>query len=106
MLIAGAGLALGGPLVLLAVPLALLPRRSSRLPVVAAGAMVGAGLVTLIGAGAEVGDRTGTFSPAAQALAVAAVLAVAVALLPDRPVSGAGAGSTPSSRARFGRRPR
>ncbi|MCU1370913.1 MAG: aftD [Ilumatobacteraceae bacterium] len=79
-----AGVALGGPWVLVAAPLALLPPRSRRLPVVAAAATAGAGLITFIGAGADVGDTTGTFSGPAQALAVTAVVAVALSLLPDR----------------------
>ena len=77
-----AGVALGGPVVLVLVPMALLPRRDRWLPIVAACAAVGAGAITFVWAGADVGDTTGTFSGAAQALAVTAVLAVALALLP------------------------
>ncbi|WP_426574113.1 alpha-(1-_3)-arabinofuranosyltransferase domain-containing protein [Aquihabitans sp. McL0605] len=84
-LIVLAGVSLGGPLVLLAVPLVVLPRRSRWLPVVAAAATGCAGLVTFIWAGADVGDHTGTFSGPAQGFAVLAILAVAVALLPSPP---------------------
>ena len=79
-----AGVALAGPVVLVAVPLALLPRRSRCLPLVAAGAAVAAGLVAFTWAGADVGDTTGTFSGPAQAFAVTAIVAAALALLPDR----------------------
>ncbi|MGN6693392.1 MAG: alpha-(1-_3)-arabinofuranosyltransferase domain-containing protein [Aquihabitans sp.] len=79
-----AGVALGGPVVLVTVPLALLPRRSGWLPLVAAGATTAAGLLTFIWAGADVGDTTGTFSGPAQALAVTAIVATALALLPER----------------------
>jgi arabinofuranan 3-O-arabinosyltransferase len=94
-----AGVALGGPVVLLALPLALLPHRSRWLPIASAAAMAGAGLVTFVGAGAGIADTTGTFSGPAQALAVTAVLAIALSLLPDRPA----AGSTRSSRGRSAR---
>jgi arabinofuranan 3-O-arabinosyltransferase len=84
-----AGLALGGPLVLVAVPLALIRHRDRWLPVVAAAAMGAAGAVAFAGAGADVGEVTGTFSGPAQAFAVTAVVAVALALLPasDQPAT-------------------
>ncbi len=84
VLVVVAGAALGGPLVLVAVPLALIPQRTRWLPIISAAAMAGAGIVTFVGAGASVGDTTGTFSGPAQALAVTAVIAVALTLLPDR----------------------
>ncbi|HWJ98627.1 MAG TPA: hypothetical protein VNQ33_10740, partial [Acidimicrobiales bacterium] len=84
-----AGVALGGPLVLVAVPLASVPRRTRWLPLLAAGAAVAAGLVTFIWAGADVGDITGTFSGPAQAFAVTAIVATALALLPEQLSAGA-----------------
>ena len=90
VLVVGAGVALGGPLVLVAVPLALVPRRDRWLPVAAAGAMAAAGAVAFVAAGADVGDTTGTFSGPAQAFAVTAVVAVALSLLPDRAATSAG----------------
>lgn len=83
-LIVVAGVALGGPIALVAVPLVLLPRRDRWLPWVAAASMALAGLVVLAQPGADVGDSTGTFSGPAQAFAVLAIVAVAVALPPDR----------------------
>jgi arabinofuranan 3-O-arabinosyltransferase len=88
------GVALGGPWVLVAAPLAFLPQRSRWLPVVAAAAMTAAGAITFVWAGADVGDTTGTFSGPAQALAVTAVVAVALSLLPERPEA---AGEGPST---------
>lgn len=79
--LAVAAVALGGPLGLVAVPLALLPHRDRWLPRVAAAAVVAAGAIALAQPGADVGDTTGTFSAPAQALAVTAILAVAAALL-------------------------
>ena len=84
-----AGVALGGPLVLLAVPLVLLPRRSRWLPAIAASAMVLAGVIVCIQPGADIGDHIGTFSGPAQALAVIAVLALAASMLPEAAPPGA-----------------
>jgi arabinofuranan 3-O-arabinosyltransferase len=89
-----AGVTLGGPLVLVAVPLARVPRRSRWLPVIAAGAALLAGSIAFVWAGADVGDTTGTFSGPAQAFAVTAIVAVALALVPERAVDGSSAHSS------------
>lgn len=79
----GAGVALGGVVGLVALPLGWLAVRGRArwLPALAAAAAVAAGAVTFAWPGAEVGDHTGTFSGPAQALATIAVVAMAAALL-------------------------
>ncbi|MCB0959731.1 MAG: DUF3367 domain-containing protein, partial [Acidimicrobiales bacterium] len=95
------GLLLAGPVVLAAVPLALLARRRPRwVDGIAAATVLGAGAVALAHPGAGLGSEVGTFSAAAQWLAAAALVAAGVRLAAstDAEVSGAGrAGSTPSS---------
>lgn len=75
-----------------------------RFPTVAAGAMLVAGAVALVGVVADGldSDLWGSFSGPAQALATLAVVALAGSLVQVSP----GAGSTPSSRARAARRGR
>ncbi|MEZ5183479.1 MAG: alpha-(1-_3)-arabinofuranosyltransferase family protein [Acidimicrobiales bacterium] len=95
------GALLAGPLVLVAVPLALVGRRRAPwLEVVAAGGLLGAGAVALAHPGAGLGSEVGTFSAAAQWLSAAALVAAGVRLATptDASVRAAGrAGSTPSS---------
>lgn len=102
------GVAIGGPLVLLALPLLALRNRSGWLGPLGAGAVLVAGAVAFADPARTLQDQTGSLSLAAQVPAVVAWLAVAVAAVPTlrrSAVSPAG-GSTPSSRVRSGRRPR
>lgn len=95
-----AGVALGGPAVVLALPLLALPHRDRWLPAVAGVATLAAGAVALSDPDASLTNHVGTLSWPAQLLAVTAVLALAVSA-----VEGA-AGSTRSSPGRRGRRRR
>jgi arabinofuranan 3-O-arabinosyltransferase len=96
VLAAAAGVALGGPVGLVAVVLWFVPNRDRWLPVVAAAGTVGAGVVAFAGAGAELGDALGTFSGPAQALAATAVVAAGLALVPGRQGSAGPAGDEPA----------
>jgi arabinofuranan 3-O-arabinosyltransferase len=112
-----AGVALGGPMVLVLLPLLALPRRDRYLPWIAAAATVGAGVVAFIAPNAAISNHVGTLSFPAQTLATIAVLALAASAVDQafdlgrrrRPAAAttpaAEAGSTPSSRGRSGRRP-
>ena len=107
-----AGVALGGPAVLLLLPLLVVPHRERFLPWVAAVATVAAGAVAFAWPDAEIINHQGTLSTPAQVLATLAVLALAAAALPEGFVLGrrvsrrpeAAAGSTPSNPRRTDRR--
>lgn len=82
-IVAVVGAIVGGWAALLALPLLLLPNRSEVLPAVAAAAVAGAAIVVLGHPGGLPQYQDGSFSPAAQALAVLAIIAAAVSLVPD-----------------------
>jgi len=72
------GVSLGGAAVVLAAPMLLVHRFRERLPLVAAILAMAAGIVALGTPGAAPGSEVGTFSPVAQWLATASILAVGV----------------------------
>ncbi|MCU1355141.1 MAG: hypothetical protein JWM89_559 [Acidimicrobiales bacterium] len=101
-----AGVALGGPAVLLLLPVLALPRRDRSLPLVAMGATVAAGIVAFVSPHAAIINHEGTLSLPAQLFAVVAVLALAASSVPESISPSAGAGSTRSNHGPTGRRRR